>query len=93
MGAVDEGHISPVEAGSGMVKNFTYLSFNMSSECEATFEVKCWISKALKGFGALRTPIVSYLLLRRGQLIMLWSFPCCCMVLKHGHQRPLMCVC
>jgi len=31
MGAVDEGHISPVEVGSGMVKNFTYLSFNMSS--------------------------------------------------------------
>jgi len=60
MGAINEGDISPVEVGSGMiemVKNFTYMVSNLLSDCEATCEVKCWIDKA--SFGALRTPIFS----------------------------------
>jgi len=39
LGAVSEGDVSPVEVGSGvveMVKDFTYLGSNLSSDCEAT---------------------------------------------------------
>jgi len=57
MGAINEGDFSPVEVGSGivgMVKTFTYLGSNLSSDCEATCEVKCWIAKASNAFDALR---------------------------------------
>ena len=42
-----------------MVKNFTYLGSNLSSDCEATCEVKCRLARASKAFGALRVPIFS----------------------------------
>jgi len=60
--AVSEGDVSPVEVGSGiveMVKDFTYLSSNFSSDCEATCEVKCRIVRASEAFGALPIPIFS----------------------------------
>ena len=47
MGAINEGDVSPVEVGSGMVeifKTFTYLGSNLSSDCEGTSEVKCLIA-------------------------------------------------
>jgi len=53
VGTVSDGDVSPVEVGSGMVemvKGFTYLGSNLSSDCEATCEVKC---KASKTFGVL----------------------------------------
>jgi len=62
VGAVSEGDVSPVEVGSGMVemvKDFTCLGSNLSSDCEATCEVKCRITKASKAFGAIQTPIFS----------------------------------
>ena len=42
-----------------MVKNFTYLGSNLSSDCEATCEVKCRLARASKAFGTLRVPIFS----------------------------------
>jgi len=39
--------------------NFTYLGSNLSSDGEATCEVKCWIAKASKAFGALQIPVFS----------------------------------
>ena len=36
---------------------FMYLSSNLSSDCEATSEVKCTLARASKAFGALRVPI------------------------------------
>ena len=59
MGAVCEGDGSPVDVGTRMVKNFTYLGSNLSSDCEATCEVKCKLARAYKAFGALRVPIFS----------------------------------
>ena len=42
MDAISEGDVCPVEVGSGMiemVKTFTCLGSNLSSDCEATCEV------------------------------------------------------
>jgi len=63
IGVINESDISPVEVGSGMiemVRNFTYLGSNLSSDCEATCEVKCWIAKASKAIYFL---VVRYLLI------------------------------
>jgi len=62
MGTICEGDGSPVDVGTGMVemvKNFTYLGSILSSDCEATCEVKCRLARASKAFGALRVPIFS----------------------------------
>ena len=62
MGAVCKGDGSPVDVGTGMVemvKNFMYLGSNLSSDCEATCEVKCKLVRASKAFGALQVPIFS----------------------------------
>jgi len=91
MDVISEGDVSPMEVGSGMiemVKNFTYLCSNLSSGCEATCEVKCWITKASKVLVPLKYQYflnVNYLLILRALFIMLWSFPSSCMVLKCGH--------
>jgi len=62
MGAVSEDDVFPVEVGSGLIElvdNFTYLGSNLSSDGEATCEVKCQIAKASKAFGTLRIPLFS----------------------------------
>jgi len=86
---MNEGDVFPVEDGSGMVemvKTFTYLGSNLSSDCETTCEVKYQIAKASKAFDALRISIFSNCQLSintKGTVfIMLWSFPSCYMVLK-----------
>ena len=53
LGTVNEGDIFPEEVGSGiieMVKNFTYLGSNLSSDCEATCEAKCPDCQSFKSF-------------------------------------------
>ena len=62
MGTVCKGDGSPVDVGTGMVemvKNFTYLGSNLSSDCDATCEVKCRLARASKAFGAMQVPIFS----------------------------------
>jgi len=91
MGTVCEGDGSPVDVGTGMVemvKNFTYLGSNLSSDCDAPCEVKCRLARASKAFGAMQVPIFLidiYLSILRDLFILLWSFPSCCMVLRHGN--------
>ena len=63
MGSVlSEGDVSSVEVEGGvieMVKDFIYLGSNLSADGKTNHEVNCWITRASKAFGSLRTSVFS----------------------------------
>ena len=62
MGVASEGDVSSVEVEMiEMVKDFTYLGLNLSSDGETTCEVNCRIAETSKDFGSLWISIFSIL--------------------------------